>query len=193
MNSTAGRQLTSMAQTRVFNQLDPVCIDGLPVYVRQIEGSTFYDVEVNKKLKLNQVFWLQNEQTNQLLSNVKDWCFDATFCTSKPHVQLAIVMAKLKSQDPRRQDTIVPVFWSFMTSRSLDAYIELFDCFRSITPVDFVMKTISSDLESGIITSLQETFGGAQHQLDYWHLIRAWNTRLTRFTYLNQGLTIISV
>ena len=185
LNSKEGRQLSSMAICRIYTDLEPDMVGGLPIYVRQIAGDEFYNHDLNEKLKWNLTFFLNNERTNELLSTTRDYVIDATFCTSPPYIQLGIIMAKLKSHDPRRQAVYVPVFWSFIKSKCLSAWEEFFDTFRSITPETFVMESIASDLESGIITSLKNTFAGSRHELDYWHLIRSWNSRLTTHTYLN--------
>ena len=113
---------------------------------------------------------------DKLLLSCRTYSFDGTF--SMPGCdQLAVLVAICDSGDVTRSDTVVPVFYSAMTSKSTEAYQEMWKCFRSNVPDGFVMETCLSDTEAAIRASLGLEFEKTKVRLCVWHILRSWQSQ----------------
>ena len=124
INGSEGRERSSNVISRLTAQMDPEIIDGLPRRCRFIGGSRFYNPQLNRSLKYNQVFFLEDERMIKFLLECTSFSFDATFPlgSKDKFSQLGIIVGRLSPKNNIRCDVIIPIFWSFMTEKSLPAY-----------------------------------------------------------------------
>ena len=129
VNSARGKQQLNCAKYRFDKENNDTSevIDGLPKYVRELEGFKFYDEELNAGLKWNTVFYWDSPEMHKLLEESKKYSFDCTFCVdSSTGLQLAVMIAVIEMHDPTRESIIVSFLFSFMKSKCTDAYCEYF-------------------------------------------------------------------
>ena len=107
--------------------------------------------------------------------------------TLKGFAQLAIMTGHLPGADATRQKTTVPVFFSFMTEKTTQAYSELFEHFKTQAPEGFVLEQISIDCEAAMKKGILEQFGNTQIKLCVWHCTRSWDRKLSdkKYKYLS--------
>lgn len=153
-------------------------IDGLTSEARWCDKEQtipFYCPILNAANQHNKFFMMQGPKMDELLLSCKSYSFDSTF--SMPECdQLAVLVAIIDSGDITRSDTVVPVFYSAMTSKSTEAYQELWRCFRKNVPDGFVMDTCYADTEHAIRTSLNLEFENTKVRLCAWHILKSWQS-----------------
>ena len=186
LNSAKGKHQLSCAKFRFDkeNRDDSEMIDGLPQYVRLLQDYPFYDEKLNAGLKYNTIFYWDSPESRELLEKAKNFSFDATFCLdSSTGAQLAVLIAIIDMPDPTRESIIVPFLYSFMTIKATEAYCEYFRAAKTVTPPNFRIETLRTDLEAAITAAIKQEFPNTRQLYCTWHFHRILNTRLTNKTY----------